>query len=97
MKWQARIMSKKVSEVPVKSEVKPSEVKTLPFITDIPENTIALEIRATILNDDSTTQLATAKLNFSQVREGFLKGDEWADDNTFYKLTDEALKELESK
>jgi hypothetical protein len=90
-------MSKKVSEVPVKSKVKSSEIKTLAFITDIPENTIALEIRATVLNDDSTTQLATAKLNFSQVREGLLKGDEWIDENTVFKLTDRALKELERK
>jgi hypothetical protein len=90
-------MSKKVSEVPVKSEEKISEVKTLPFITEIPENTIALEIRATLLDDDSTTQLATAKLNFSQVREGLLKGDEWETENTVYSLTDKALKELEGK
>ena len=71
-------------------------INTVPFIVFIPESTIGLTIIAKILNDDNTEQLAETKLNFSEVREGLLKGDEWGDSNIKYCLTEKGLKELEN-
>ena len=88
-------MSKKVSEVPLKSGVKSSEqIKTLPFITLVPENAIELTVAAVLLNDDGSKDTAVMKLNFSDIREGFLKGEEWVDNNAIYKLTDRAKEML---
>jgi hypothetical protein len=88
-------MSKKVSEEPLKSEVKSNEqIKTLPFITQVPENAIELTVAAVLLNDDGSKDTAVMKLNFSDIREGFVKGEEWMDNNGNYVLTEKAKEML---
>ena len=70
------------------------EIKTVPFITDIPQSTIGLKIEATMYVDGKVVS-ATMEINDADViREGMLKGEEWEDENARYALTEEAKKEL---
>jgi len=77
-------MSKEVSE----------QIKTLPFITQVPENAIELTVTAVLLNDDGSKDIVVMKLNFSDIRKGFVKGEEWMDNNGNYVLTEKAKEML---
>lgn len=63
------------------------DIKTVPFITNIPINTIKLEINATVIDDDETFTVQTI-ISTADVREGMIAGDEWDFQNTKYCLTD---------
>lgn len=69
------------------------EIKTVPFITDIPESTISLEINATIFVDGEL-QRATMRIDDAgTIRKQMIKGEEYEDENAVYTLTD-AAKEM---
>ena len=52
------------------------EIKTVPFITDIPESTISLEINATIFVDGEL-QMATMRIDDAgTIRKQMIKGEE---------------------
>lgn len=66
------------------------EIKTVPFITDIPQSTISLEIIATIFVDGEL-RVATMKIDDAGViRKQMIKGEEYDDENAVYTLTDAA-------
>lgn len=65
------------------------DVNLLPFMCNVPENAIELTITAKILNDDGTTNIAETKLKFSEVREGFVRGEEYDIDHGVFMLADE--------
>ncbi len=70
------------------------EIKTVPFILDIPENTVALEINATIFVDGEL-QMATMRIDDAgTIRKQMIKGEEYEDENEVYTLTDEAKEML---
>ena len=72
------------------------DVKTVPFITNIPINTIKLEINATVMDDDTDeTFTVGSKMSAGVIREGMIAGDEWDFKNTKYVLSDEYLENLE--
>ena len=71
------------------------EIKTVPFIIDIPENTVALEINATIFKDGEIQRATMTIDDMNTIRNQIIKGQEYMDENTVYMLTDEARKELE--
>ena len=71
------------------------EIKTVPFITDIPENTVALEINATIFKDGEIQRMTMTIDDMNTIRNQIIKGQEYEDENVVYMLTDEARKELE--
>ena len=71
------------------------EIKTVPFITDIPESTISLEINATIFVDGEL-KVATLKIDDAGIiRKQMIKGQEYEDENAVYTLTDETRAILE--
>lgn len=65
------------------------DVNLLPFMCVVPENTIELTIKAKILNDDGKTNIAETELKFSEVREGFVRGEEYDIDHGVFMLADE--------
>lgn len=70
------------------------EIKTVPFITDIPESTISLEINATIFVNGEL-RVATMKIDDAGViRKQMIKGEEYDVENAVYMLTDEAKEML---
>lgn len=70
------------------------EIKTVPFITDIPESTISLEINATIFVGGEL-RVATMKIDDAGViRKQMIKGEEYVDENEVYILTDKAKEQL---
>lgn len=70
------------------------EIKTVPFITDIPESTISLEINATIFVDGEV-KVATLKIDDAgTIRKQMIKGEEYDEENMTYALTDEVKKRL---
>ena len=71
-----------------------NEIKTVSFITDIPQSTIALKITATVFIDGELYTAVTEINSADEIREGMLKGEEWEGENAVYTLMDEARKEL---
>lgn len=69
------------------------DVKKVPFITDIPINTIKLEIICTVMDGEETFDVS-CKMDTSDVREGMISGEEYDFNNTVYKLSDEYLNEM---
>ena len=70
------------------------EIKTVPFITNIPQSTIGLKITATVFIDGELHTAVTEINSADVIREGMVKGEEWEEENTRWVLTDEARKEL---
>lgn len=70
------------------------EIKTVPFITDIPESTISLEINATIFVDGEL-KVATLKIDDAgTIRKQMIKGEEYDEEYGQWVLTDEAKEQL---
>lgn len=67
------------------------DIKTVPFITNIPQSTISLKIIATIYVDGELQQAETTIDDAGDIREGMLRGDEWDDENGKYVLNEDAL------
>jgi len=70
------------------------EVTTVPAIIYIPENTIKLEVIATVMNDDCSINKGSMVLNVAAVAEARIQGWDWEGENVKYQLTDEAKREL---
>lgn len=70
-------------------------IKTVPFITEIPEGTIALEIKATLFVNGKMITANTVINNAAVVQNGILRGYEYDEEHAVYKLTDEYMKELD--
>lgn len=65
------------------------ELKTVPFMTHIPDNSIKLNIKATLLNNDDTMSQAELNLGLRDIRDGMIDGEEWENENVRYVLTEE--------
>lgn len=64
------------------------DVETVPAIIYIPENTIKLEVVATVMNDDCSINKASMNLNVAAVAEARIKGWDWEGENVQYALVD---------
>lgn len=71
-----------------------TEIKTVPFIFDIPENTIELEISAKIYQDGKIRTCCSEIRDMANIRKGIVVGEEYDDAHAIYELTDEVKKEL---
>ena len=60
----------------------------VPAVIYIPENTIKLEIIATIMNDDDSFNTASMILNTAAVAEARIQGWDWEGENVKYALVD---------
>ena len=75
-------------------EPKYLDVETVPAIIYITENTIKLEVIATVMNDDCSINKASMNLNVAAVAEARIQGWDWEGENVKYRLTDETKREL---
>ena len=69
-------------------ESKYLDVETVPAIIYIPENTIKLEVVATVMNDDCSIDKASMNLNVAAVAEARIQGWDWEGENVQYALVD---------
>ena len=69
------------------------EIKTVPFITDIPESTISLEINATVFVDGELKVFTLKIDDAGTIRKQMIKGEEYDEEHGQWVLTDE-VKEL---
>ena len=73
----------------MKKEIIQSENELMQIIISVPNNTVKLEINATIM-DEETDELyvATNKMPTNEVIEARISGWEWEGENVKYRLTD---------
>lgn len=72
------------------------ECKQVPVILYIPDNTIKLQIIATVMDNDDQLLEVTDTLRAARVAEARIDGEDWEDENVKYVLTDEAKAFLEN-
>lgn len=80
-------------------EQKYYEGKQVAAIIYIPDNTVKLEIIATMMDEEDKLFSATSTMRTADVMEARIEGDEWEAENVKYCLTDEgrALADLLEK
>ena len=66
------------------------DVPMVPAIIYIPENTVVIEVTATIMHDDRSLSDATMVLNTAAVADARIEGWDWGAENIKYVLKDEA-------
>lgn len=69
-------------------EEKVYEGKQVPVIINIPENTVKLEIKATMMDDDDNLFTAVSIMKTAEVIEARISGDQWEFENVKYCLSD---------
>ena len=69
-------------------------IKTVPFMFDIPENTVELGVVAKIYKDGKIQTCSTEITDLAEVRKGMVAGEEYDDAHAVWCLTEEAKKEL---
>ena len=70
------------------------EIKTVPFLVDIPENTLELEITAKVYLNGQIQKCSTEITDLTEIRKGMMAGEEYYAANAEFVLTDKAKKEL---
>lgn len=71
-----------------------NKIKTVPFMVDIPENTLELKITAKIYINGRIHECGTEITDLTEIRKGMIAGEEYDAANAMYALTDKAKKEL---
>ena len=69
------------------------EIKTVPFMCEIPAATVELKMTAKVFLNGKLYE-CVSEVDIEEVRKGMITGGEYEDANTMYTLTDEAKKEL---
>ena len=67
------------------------EVKTVPAVIMVPEDSVKLVVHAVCLGTDDKTYSATMELGVAALTEAKISGRDWDDDNATYELTDEGI------
>lgn len=70
------------------------EIKTVPFIIDIPESTIMLEINVEMLIGGEVKAATMSIADAGIIRRQMIKGEEYEDEYGQWMLTDEAKEQL---
>lgn len=70
------------------------EIKTVPFMCDIPITALSLEIKAKVFLEGEIRE-CNAEIDIEEIRKGMVAGEEWDDAHATWELTDKAKKELE--
>lgn len=65
------------------------------FVTTIPKNTVELAITAKVYVNGEILAAHMKIDDMEEIRECILKGEQWGEENTVWKLTDKALQSLE--
>lgn len=70
------------------------KIKTVPFMVDIPENTLELVIAAKIYLDGEVRTCTTEIKDMGEIHKGMIAGEEYDEANAIYELSDELKKRL---
>ena len=68
----------------------------IPLIVYVPSNTVALDLNATVIEKDKSTQNVMNTMSMPELYEARLDGEEWESKNVKYKITDEAREFLDN-
>lgn len=69
------------------------EIKTVPFMCDIPVTALSLELKAKVFLNGEVCECNT-EIDIEEIRKGMVAGEEWDDAHGVWCLTDDAKKEL---
>lgn len=69
------------------------EIKTVPFMCDIPVTALSLEIKAKVFLEGEVCECNT-EIDIEEIRKGMVAGEEWDDAHATWALTDKAKKEF---
>ncbi len=68
----------------------------IPLIVYVPNNTVALDLNATVIEKDKSTQNVMSTMSMAELYEARVDGEEWESENIKYKITDEAREFLDN-
>lgn len=68
----------------------------IPLIVYVPNNTVALDLNATVIEKDKSTQNVMNTMSMAELYEARVDGEEWESENVKYKITDEAREFLDN-
>lgn len=68
----------------------------IPLIVYVPNNTVALDLNATVIEKDKSTQNVMNTMSMAELYEARLDGEVWESENVKYKITDEAREFLDN-
>lgn len=71
--------------------------KQVPIIINVPDNTVKVEIIATVLDDDDKFLNLSSKLKVSEIMDARIGAEYWENENVKYVLTDKSKAELEDR
>lgn len=69
------------------------EIKTVPFMCDIPVAALSLELKAKVFLNGEVNE-CNAEIDIEEIRKGMVAGEEWDDAHATWVLTEKAKKEL---
>jgi len=75
------------------------ECEEVPAIINIPDNTVKLNVKATVMGKDDSLVEVEMTMTTAKVMEARIRGEEWEYENVTYQFTDlgrQMLKEEES-
>lgn len=70
-----------------------TDIKTVPFMCDIPVTALRLEIKAKVFLEGEIHECSTA-IDIEEIRKGMVAGEEWDDAHAMWMLSDEAKEEI---
>lgn len=64
------------------------ECEQVPVMINVPDNTVKLNVKATVMEKDDSLVEAEMTMTTAEVMEARIRGEEWEFENATYKLTD---------
>lgn len=74
--------------------MKNEDIKTVPAVVFIPENTVKLTLIAKILDENDNMVEVKSELKLQDVIRAMADGENWFPDDAVFALTDKAKREL---
>ncbi len=69
----------------------------VPIIINIPDNTVKVEIIATVLDDNDKFLNLSSKLKTSEIMDARIGAEYWENENVKYVLTDKGKEKLDGR
>lgn len=73
------------------------ECEQVPVIINIPDNTVKLSVKATVMEKDDSLVEAEMTMTTAEVMDARIRGEEWEFENVKYRLTDLGRQIVENK
>lgn len=75
---------------------KENKCDLIPLIVYVPNNTVALDLNATVIKKDKSTQNVMNTMSMAELYEARLDGEVWESENVKYEITDEVREFLDN-